>query len=100
MEWTFKNDNEILEKIGKRLLALRLSRNMLQKDMAEWTGISLTTVQRVEAGKSINTLHLIKVLRSLDMLEKLGLLFFEPLPSPIQLKKSQGKSRKRASKKK
>lgn len=100
MEWTLKSDGEILEKVGERLSTLRLSRNMLQKDMAEWAGISLTTVQRVEGGKPISTLHLIKVLRSIDMLEKLGLLFPEPLPSPIQLKKLQGKTRKRASKKK
>lgn len=96
MEWTFKSDIEILEEIGRRIQTTRLERNVLQKDLAAWAGVSLTTLQRLEGGKSINTMYLVKILRALDMLEKLGLLFSEPLPSPILMKKQQGGRKFRA----
>lgn len=46
MEWTFLSEQEILEKMGGRVQAIRLERNITQKDIAEWSGASLTTVQR------------------------------------------------------
>ena len=51
MEWTFLSEQEILEKMGGRVQAIRLERNITQKDIAEWSGASLTTVQRLEKGK-------------------------------------------------
>lgn len=99
MNWTFKSNIEVLEELGARVKKTRLERNIRQKDLADNSGVSLTTIQRLEAGKPINTLHFISILREFDMLETLDVLFPEYVPSPIQLKKMQGKQRDRASKK-
>lgn len=100
MEWTLLSEQEILEKIGKRMQTSRLERNLTQKEIAEWSGVSLTTVQRLEKGKPVNTEHLIRILRAFDMLEKLELIFPDIVPSPILVKKMQGKKKYRARKKK
>ena len=99
MEWTFLSEQEILEKMGGSPQAIRLERNITQKDIAEWSGASLTTVQRLEKGKPVSTEHFVRILRALDMLEKLELMFPEALPSPVLLKKMRGKKKYRARKK-
>ena len=96
MDWTLNSDIEILERIGVRVQRKRLEKNIIQKEIAERSGVSLTTVQRLELGKPINTLNLISILREMRMLENLELMFPKQPLSPILLKKMQGKSRKRA----
>lgn len=97
MDWTLNSDIEILERIGERVQSKRLEKNIIQKEIAERSGVSLTTVQRLELGKPINTLNLISILRELRMLENLELMFPKQPLSPVLLKKMQGRSRKRAS---
>lgn len=96
MEWTLKSDIEILEEIGRRMQETRLERNLLQKEAAERAGVSLTTLQRMEGGKAISFIHLIKVLRAFDMLEKLEMIFPAFILSPMILRETQGKKRLRA----
>ena len=87
----------VLKQLGERLLQYRLNRNMTQTALAKEAGVSSRTINRVEHGQSTQLSNLIRLLRSLDLLQNLDALIPEPAPSPIQQMKLRGKSRKRAS---
>ena len=72
--------------------------NLSQAQLAEQAGISKRTLERLEAGASATQLSLfLRVLRQLDLLERLDLLIPEPQPSPLALLELQKAGRKRAS---
>ena len=90
------NDEAILGEIGHRLARTRLERNLSQQQLAHEAGISKATVERLEAGEPIKSTSLLRVLRSLGMLEVLDRLIPEPQPSPIERLRLQGRQRRRA----
>jgi len=92
-------DQTILKEIGERISTIRLNQNLTQADLAEQAGVSKRTVERLEAGESVQITNLIRLLRSLGLQQRLELLFPAPVPSPIAQLKLQGKKRRRASSK-
>ena len=93
----YLSDDALLEQLGGRLLQYRLNRNMTQAVLAKEAGVSERTINRVEHGHSTQLSNLIRLLRSLGLLQNMDALVPEPAMSPIQQMKLQGKSRKRAS---
>jgi transcriptional regulator with XRE-family HTH domain len=93
------SDETLLHEIGQRIARLRLERNLSQAQLAEQAGISKRTLERLEAGAAATQLSLfLRVLRQLDLLERLELLLPEPQPSPLALlEQQQQATRKRAS---
>ncbi len=92
------NSNDtLLIKLGERLLQHRLNKNMTQAALAKEAGVSGRTINRVEHGHSIQLSNLIRVLRSLGLLENIDALVPEPAISPLQQLKLKGRSRMRAS---
>jgi transcriptional regulator with XRE-family HTH domain len=93
------SDETLLQEIGKRIARLRLERNLSQAQLAEQAGISKRTLERLESGATAIQLSLfLRVLRQLDLLERLELLLPEPQPSPLALlEQQQQATRKRAS---
>jgi len=68
------------------------------EQLAEQAGISKRTLERLEAGAAATQLSLfLRVLRQLDLLERLELLLPEPQPSPLALLEQQKPTRQRAS---
>lgn len=91
------SDEALLQELGQRIARLRLERNLSQAQLAEQAGISKRTLERLEAGAAATQLSLfLRVLRQLDLLERLELLLPEPQPSPLALLEQQA-TRKRAS---
>jgi transcriptional regulator with XRE-family HTH domain len=91
-------DEALLQEIGRRIARQRLERNLSQAQLAEQAGISKRTLERLEAGAAATQLSLfLRVLRQLDLLERLDLLLPEPQPSPLALLELQKAGRKRAS---
>jgi transcriptional regulator with XRE-family HTH domain len=91
-------DEALLQELGRRIARQRLERNLSQAQLAEQAGISKRTLERLEAGASATQLSLfLRVLRQLDLLERLDLLLPEPQPSPLALLELQKAGRKRAS---
>ncbi len=89
-------DKQIEAELGYRIKALRLRRNISQKELANNTMLSLNSIKSLEAGKAkLSTL--IAVLRELRVLDQLDNFIPENLISPLQLLKMRGKERKRAS---
>jgi transcriptional regulator with XRE-family HTH domain len=90
------SDSAVLEELGERLARTRLERNLSQERVANEAGVSKATIERLEAGEPVRSTSLIRVLRSLGRLEALDQLLPEPLPSPLERVRLQGRQRRRA----
>ena len=95
------SDSMILDGIGKKLKEWRLEMNLSQTDMAEKTGISLTTYLNFEHGKGGSMSNFLRILRILNRLDSLDVFFQERPMSPILAQKIERgmRLRQRASKK-
>lgn len=90
------SDSVILKEIGNRLARTRLERNVSQRALASEAGVSKATVERLEAGEPVKSTSLVRVLRVLGLLDSLDRLVPEPLPSPVERLRRQGRRRLRA----
>jgi len=89
-------DAAVLQELGTRLERRRIDANLTQAELAEQAGISKRTLERIEAGHSVDFAMLIRVLRVLKLIDALdGLVPAQP-QSPIALLKARGRERKRA----
>jgi DNA-binding XRE family transcriptional regulator len=90
-------DEAILAELGGRLAQRRLELQLTQEMLAEQAGVSKRTVERIEAGATTQSSTLIRVLRVLDLLDRLETLAPGAGPRPMDLIRLKGKARKRAS---
>ncbi len=96
MDFYTLSDKAIEKELGHRIKALRLRKNITQKELTEATTLSLNSIKSLESGRSkLSTL--IAVLRELEALDQLDNFIPEISISPMQLAKMHGKVRKRAS---
>ncbi len=93
-------DSAIVKEICKNLRLMRLNKNISQEELANRSGVSRTTISRLESGKAGTILTLVQVLRILNKLDILNFFNEESEISPLQLLKLQEKKRKKASPKK
>ena len=90
-------DEAILAELGGRLAQRRLELQLTQEMLAEQAGVSKRTVERIEAGATAQMSTLIRILRVLELLDRLETLVPEAGPRPMDLVRLKGKARKRAS---
>lgn len=90
-------DEAALREVGNRLVKRRLELNLTQAQVAEEAGIGKRTLERIEAGASTQLTNFLRLLRALDLYDRLDLLLPSPAPSPITLLELQGRERQRAS---
>ena len=94
------SDTQLSKRIGEKLKAIRLKRNITQQSLAEAASISWYSVKKVENGEigAFNTL--LRILRTLGMLESISQLFEEEQLSPSEyyemVNKAKKQTRKRA----
>ncbi|MFT7612955.1 MAG: transcriptional regulator with XRE-family HTH domain [Parvicellaceae bacterium] len=100
MDYSISTDSQVLEDLCDKLKQRRLNLNLTQNHLAEESGLHLQTIKKLEAGRTVSLLTLIKVLRAYGDLNSLEVLLPEIGVSPMELLKLKGKQRKRASKKK
>jgi transcriptional regulator with XRE-family HTH domain len=91
-------DDAILAEIGARIARRRIDLQLTQATVAEQAGVAKRTLERLEAGHSMQMSNLIRILRVLDGLPGLDRMLPEAGPSPMDLLKRKGKPRQRASK--
>jgi transcriptional regulator with XRE-family HTH domain len=96
MDFYALSDKGIEEELGRRIKALRLRKNITQKELAEATTLSLNTIKSLESGRG-KLASLIAVLRELGALDQLDSFIPDTSISPMQIAKMQGKVRERAS---
>lgn len=90
-------DAAILGELGGRLARVRLERNYTQEVLAIAAGVSKRTIERVEAGRSIQLSSLVRVFRALNLSQNLDQLIPSVAPRPIEQLRLRGKERRRAS---
>ena len=94
------SDGMIQSKIGERLKAVRLKQNITQQALAEESGVSLSSVKKIEKGEIGSFDSLLRVLRTLGKLDVLLPLVEEEQLSPSEyyelVNKASKAQRKRA----
>lgn len=88
-------DESVLKELGERLARRRLDARLTQAGLAMQAGVSKRTVERLEAGGSIQLVTLIRILRVLDLLGGLDQWIPEVGPRPMDLLKLRGRVRQR-----
>ena len=94
---SYLSDAAVLSMLGDRLCHYRLRQNLTQAQLAQESGVSKRTIERLEAGESVQLANWLRVLRVIGRLDVLDAVLPPPLPSPIEQVRLQGKVRKRAS---
>ena len=95
-------DIEICNRIAAKIKEVRLKQNMSQAELADKSGVSISTIKRMEDGEAKNFESLIRVLRTLGKLDIFVPLVEEEQLSPNEyyelVSKANRPKRKRASK--
>ena len=73
----------VLAELGARVAAWRLDRELTQEQLAYRADIGRATLQRLESGASVQLTSLVKLLRSLGMLDALDVVLRESARSPL-----------------
>lgn len=90
-------DDAIAEQLGDAMRERRLRKGITQDELAEQTGVSTPTIQKLEKGKGTLQL-LISVLRELNSLDLLATLLAPPRISPLEVVRTGKVTRIRAAK--
>ena len=95
-------DTELCNRIAAKIKTARLKQNMSQAELADKSGVSISTIKRMEDGEVKNFESLIRVLRTLGKLDIFVPLVEEEPLSPNEYyeltSKANKPKRKRASK--
>jgi len=95
-------DTELCNRIAAKIKTVRLKQNMSQAELADKSGVSISTIKRMEDGEVKNFESLIRVLRTLGKLDIFIPLVEEEQLSPNEYyelaNKASKPKRKRASK--
>ncbi len=92
-------DEAALSELGERLARRRIELGLSQAALARQAGVGKRTVERIEAGATTQTVTLIRILRELQLLERMETLAPETGPRPMDLLRLKGRERKRAPRK-
>ena len=95
-------DTDLCSRIAAKIKTVRLKQNMSQAELADKSGVSISTIKRMEDGEVKNFESLIRVLRTLGKLDIFIPLVEEEQLSPNEYyelaSKANKPKRKRASK--
>ena len=93
---TWTTDQALMAELGRHLALCRLDMALSQAALAFEAGISKRTLERIEAGKSVQFVSLVRALRALRLVENLEMLAPAGGPRPMDLLRMQGRQRRRA----
>lgn len=88
----------MLSELGERAQQYRVGMNLTQGELAQNAGVSQRTVERLEAGNSVQLDKLMRILRALQLSANIDQLIPEANIRPIQLAGSKAEVRYRSSK--
>ena len=92
-------DAEILQMIASKAKEVRISNDLRQSDLSQKSGVPLSSIRVFERSGSISLVYMVKILRSLSLIEELDGLFQPPEITDLKaVLKETGKSRKRVRK--
>lgn len=82
--------------LGARLAKVRLSRNLTQAWLAQEAGASLPSIKRLEAGRNSSLDTFIRVLRALNLGDRVLDILPNPKVRPVERVRHKGHERRRA----
>lgn len=88
-------DEIILVELSERLAQRRIAQSLSQAALAVEAGVAKRTVERIEAGESVQLVTLIRLCRALDLMNGLDQWLPEAGPSPMALLKEKQASKGR-----
>jgi len=86
---------KVLDELGSRVRRERIALGVKQKELAAKAAVSVDTLSALENGRPVTTQTLAQVLKALGYLDALKNLLPEPVVSPIEMQKLEGKERQR-----
>ncbi len=93
-------EDAILVELGGRLAQHRLALEMPQAELAAQAGVSKRTVERIEAGATTQMSTMIRILRALNLCDRVETMVPDTKPGPMDLLRLKGNERKRAPRRK
>jgi transcriptional regulator with XRE-family HTH domain len=93
---TFETIEATMRSVGMRLARIRLSRNLTQARLAQEAGTSLPSIKRLEAGRNSSLDTLFRVLRVLNLGDRILDILPNPDVRPIERVQREGHERRRA----
>lgn len=88
----------MFRELGGRAQRHRVGMNLTQAELGKNAGVSQRTIERFEAGSSVQLDKLVRILRALQLSDNLDQLIPEASIRPIQLAESKSEVRHRSSK--
>ena len=88
----------LLSDLGKQIEAYRISRSLKQAELAEMAGISRSTLVRLEAGNGGTIDSLARLMRALEIEDRLLDVMPDAKLSPLDPRSDTGKARQRVRK--
>lgn len=92
----YQTIEEIEAQIGDRIRQERLALGHTQEHLAGLANVSLTSLQKIEAGKGVTFKTFLAIIRALGKLDLLDGLHVAPDVSPMQMLRASKSSRQRA----
>lgn len=77
-----ESEYEIIKELGLRIKRYRISLELTQRMVSEKTGVSLSTVARIENGEDATLSNYVKILNLFGLSQNIDLLLPQPQPDP------------------
>lgn len=90
-----ENNRTIRKEIANRIKSSRINFPMTREELAEKSGVSLRTIARIEAGETTQFDNIISILRAMNCLDRIDLIFPDDEIRPSTILQNK-KTRKRA----
>lgn len=84
----------MLQELGRRLARVRLERAWSQQMLADKSGVSLSSIARLEAGQSVTLQNFLQIVDALGLRENLDQLLPPDEPGPMALLAGAGAKRR------
>lgn len=91
-----KSNGEILQMLGSRVSAERLSQNVTQRDLASRSGVAYSTLRRIESSGEGSMRDYVALLQAMGLIEQIDRFLPPHQFDPEQVFKMQGHERQRA----
>ncbi len=82
-------DGATLAELGQRFARRRIARGLTQQQLADAAGVAKRTVERLEGGRSVQMVTLVRLCRVLELTAELDRLIPETHPEPMALLQQQ-----------
>lgn len=89
------SDSEVVADLGRRAAAERIALGFTQAALAREAGLHRNTVERFETGKSVSLVNLVRIMRTLGLVDRFDALLPASDVTPVQMLRRADRPRRR-----